>query len=77
MLTLRREARPIARVRPQGATVVAALLVLAVLGALLGLAAAPVGPAAAVPWRWLLLGELGVLGAVMALVAAVVPTRKR
>jgi hypothetical protein len=81
MLMVRQEARPLARARARGhghgATVLAVLVVLAVVGALLGLAAEPVGPAAAVPWRWLLLGELGVLGAVMALVAALLPARRR
>ncbi|MFE9424485.1 hypothetical protein ACFYNO_16115 [Kitasatospora sp. NPDC006697] len=63
--------------RLRGVTVLAVGVVLAVLSGLLAMAAAPVGVAAVVPVRWLLLAELGVLGAVMALVAAVVPARRR
>jgi len=75
MLSELRDAR--SRVRVRCATVLAVGVVLGVLCGLLAMAAEPVGPAAAVPWRWLMVAELGVLGAVMALVAAVVPVRRR
>ncbi|GAA1980642.1 hypothetical protein GCM10009738_69010 [Kitasatospora viridis] len=63
--------------RVRGATVLAVGVVLGVVCGLLAMAAAPPRPVDAVPVRWLLLAEVGVLGAVMALVAAVVPVRRR